>query len=120
PPTWRKLSRERLRTWPFEFFRAEDRQRPTVIERYSMRPLFKLFRFLGGVCGTSSSTRQGAKSAQPRRQLRLEALEDRLAPSASPVSLGAAAGFGVLGLPSALIGASNTAVNGDVGISQGG
>src|SRR5205807_1110251 len=41
-------------------------------------------------------------------------------PSASPFSLGAAASFGVLGLPSALISASNATVTGEVGVSSGG
>lgn len=49
----------------------------------------------------------------------LEILEDRVQPSAAP-SLGAAAGFGVLGLANTQINNSNVTISGNEGVSQGG
>ena len=65
---------------------------------------------------TVRATRAQARRLRPS----LDALEDRLALSASPVSLGTAGQFGVLGLQNTQITNLVAQVNGNEGVSQGG
>src|SRR5436309_1974378 len=59
---------------------------------------------------------RGPRCARPA----LEHLEERLQPSSSPISLGAAAGFAVLGLQHTEIDNRNVTVTGNEGVSKGG
>ena len=65
---------------------------------------------------TARNTRAQAQGWRPS----FDALEDRLALSASPVSLGAAGQFGVLGLQNTQVTNLLAQINGNEGVSQGG
>ena len=75
---------------------------------------------LRSVVSSRNSTVRNTRAQAPRWRPSFDTLEDRLALSASPVSLGAAGQFGVLGLQNTQVTNLIAQIDGNEGVSQGG